>query len=134
VEGYIVHGGSIARGSLARLQDAKGLRVEVWDGELWITQEGDRRDYFVKPGMFFLLGRSGVALAYALQRTQLTLSAAVPAYYARRISISLPDGLERVVYDSAVEPGGWLAGMGHRLTRFWTNAYAPQSIPTTAVL
>ena len=34
----VVHSGiDMTRGSLARIEDAKGLRIEVWDGELWIT-------------------------------------------------------------------------------------------------
>ena len=131
----VVHSGiGMTPGSLARIEDAKGLRIEVWDGELWITQDGDRRDYFVKPGMSLLLGRNGLTLVYALRRSHLTLSAPVPAYYARRITLASRDGgTASVIYDRTHEAGGWFAGVGHRLTRFWTNAYALHSVPTTAV-
>lgn len=126
----IVHGGmAMARGSLARIEDARGLRIEVWDGELWITQEGDQRDYFVKPGMSFLLSRNGIALVNALAHSHLTLSASVPAYYARRITLMSRDGTARPIYDRADEADGWFAAIGHRLTRFWTN-----TVPTTAAL
>ena len=82
-----------------------------------------------------LCGRNGVALVYALRRSHLTLSAPVPAYYARRITLASPDGgAVRVVYDRAFEAGGWLAGIGHRLTRLWINAYARHFSPTTAAL
>jgi Protein of unknown function (DUF2917) len=136
MDGYIVHGGiGMARGSLARIEDGRGLRLEVWEGGLWITQEGDRRDYFVKPGDAFLLGRQGVAIAHALRRSHLTLTAAVPAYYAKRITLALPGSTTpRVIYDRAGETGGWLAGLGHRLTRLWINSYAHPSKPTTAML
>jgi hypothetical protein len=39
-----------------------------------------------------------------------------------------------VVYDRAVEAGGRLAGIGHRLTRFWINTYARHFNPSTAAL
>ena len=49
MDGYVVHGGmGMARGSYARIEDGRGILVYVWDGELWITQEGDPRDHFVR--------------------------------------------------------------------------------------
>jgi hypothetical protein len=136
MESYLVHGGiGMARGSLARIFGGKGLAIEVWDGELWITQERDQRDYFIRPGGRFRVERDGLVLAYALRSSLFTLTAAVPAYYARRITLRLPGAVaERLVYDRARETGGWLAGVGHRLTRFWANAYAAHSRPTTASL
>lgn len=134
MERYIVHGGiGMARGSLARIVDGKGLALEVWDGELWITQERDPRDYFIRPGERFEVRREGLVLAYALRPSHITLTAVVPAHYARRITLTMPDArAERVVYDRAREAAGWLAGLGHRLTRFWANTYTPHSRPTTA--
>jgi hypothetical protein len=136
MEGYIVHGGiGMARGSLARIDDGRGLALEVWDGELWITQQGDRRDYFVKPGQRFAIDREGGVLAYALRASHVTLTAPVPAHYARRITLMAPDrDGARVVYDRAREAGGWLAGVGHRLTRAWVNTYAARFNPTSAAL
>jgi hypothetical protein len=136
MEGYIVHGGiGLARGSAARLEDARGLAIEVWDGELWITQAGDRRDYFVRPGERFVVNRDGVVLAQALRPSHATLTAAVPACYARRITVMAADGRStRVIYDRSCETVGWLAGLGYRLARAWVNAYAARSYPTTAAL
>ncbi len=136
MEGYIAHGGiGMARGSLARIDDGRGLALEIWDGELWITQERDRRDHFVAPGQRFVVDREGAVLVYALRASHITLTAPVPAYYARRITLMLP-GEERArpLYDRTQETGGWLRGVGHRLARFWANAYAAQSYPTTAAL
>ena len=136
MEGYIVHGGiGMARGSLARIDDGRGIALEVWDGELWITQERDRRDHFVRPGQRFVVDRDGAVLAYALSGSHITLTAAVPAYYARRITLMAPDGNgARVVYDRGREARGWLAGLGYRLTRAWVNTYAARFSPTTAAL
>ena len=132
MERYIVHGGiGMARGSLARIVDGRGLALEVWDGELWITQERDPRDYFVRAGERFEVKREGLVLAYALRPSHITLTAMVPAYYARRIALMMPGArAESMVYDRAREAAGWLAGLGHRLTRCWANA--SHSNPTTA--
>jgi len=136
MEGYVVHGGmGMARGSLARIEDGRGLLVYLWDGELHITQEHDRRDYFVRAGGWFELDREGLALVYAVRRSALTLSAPVPSHYARRITLSAPGTRRpRVIYDRAQEDGGWLESLRHRLVRRWTNSYYRYSNPTTAAL
>lgn len=69
----------LARGSLARIADGKGACIQVWDGALWITQEGDPRDYFVPAGESFRVERDGVALIHALQRAVVTVTAPAPA-------------------------------------------------------
>lgn len=136
MEGYIVHGGiGMARGSLARIADGQGLVVEVWDGEVWITQEGETRDYFIRAGESLRITRQGATLLYALKNAHVTLTAPVPAYYARRITLhATGEERARVVYDRANETGGLVAGLGHRLARFWVNAFQRDALPTTAAL
>lgn len=133
---YIVHGAlALPRGGVACIEDGKGVVVEVWDGELWITQEGDRRDYFVGAGSAFTLAREGLAIVYALRESQVTLTAPVAAYYAKRITLARPgEAAPRVVYQRARERGGWLGGLRHRLARLWLNAFARDAAPTTAAL
>jgi hypothetical protein len=65
----------MTRGSSVRIEDGAGILVYVWEGELWITQEGDGRDYFVTPGRWFRLERNGTSLLYATRRTRATLTA-----------------------------------------------------------
>ena len=92
MDGYIVQGGlDVARGSFARIEDGKGMLLHVRDGELWITQERDSRDYYVKPGDWFRIDRDGVVLAGALSRSRVS------------------------VYMRAQEPGGWLHGVRLRI-------------------
>jgi hypothetical protein len=89
MDGYVVHGGmGMARGSYARIEDGRGILVYVWEGELWITQEGDQRDYFVRGGEWFRLERDGAALLQATRRTHATLTAPTPQDYARRITMT----------------------------------------------
>ncbi len=63
----------IARGALARIVDGSGALVSVWDGALWITQEGDARDYYIPAGQSFRIQRDGLTLVHALQRSIVTL-------------------------------------------------------------
>jgi hypothetical protein len=65
----------MARGTLERIEDGSGVWIHVWDGALWITQEGDRRDYFVQAGNSFRVEHGGVTLIHALRRSIVTLEA-----------------------------------------------------------
>ena len=116
MDGYLVHGGmGMARGSTARIDDGKGILVYVWQGELWITQEGDRRDYFVGPGRWFRIERDGAALLTAMSETHATLTAPTPNNYARRIVLAASTAApERVVYDGARERRSWLQSLAYR--------------------
>jgi|SRR6185436_17376460 len=135
MDGYSVYGATgMPRGSLLLIEHGRGMQIELWDGELWITQEGDDRDYIIGPGARFRLDREGVVLANGLKGARITLTAPVPAHYAERITLTLAGSAPRVLYERSRECGGWLAGIGHRIVRYWTNLYAPQSSPTTAAL
>jgi hypothetical protein len=67
-----------------------------------------------------------------MQPSRITLTAPVPGYYAKRIVLIQSDAAPRVLYERSRERAGWLAGIGYRLARFWTNSYAPHSNPTAA--
>jgi len=135
MDGYMVQGAlSLPRNGLVLIEDGRGMQVELWDGELWITQARDRRDYIIKPGASFRLGREGIVLASALRASRITLTAPVPAYYAKRVELTPADGVPRVLYERSRERDGWTAGVGHRLARFWTNSYATYLSTTAAAL
>lgn len=142
MDGYLVRGAEwmtrgvmvLPRGSLLLIEHGRGVQIELWDGQLWITQEGDTRDYLVGPGAKFRLEREGIVLANALKGARITLTAPVPAHYAERIVLTLAGSAPRVLYERSRERGGRLAGIGHRIARYWTNLCAPQSHPTTAAL
>jgi hypothetical protein len=116
MDGYLVHGGlGMARGSSVRIEDGAGILVYVWEGELWITQEGDQRDHFVSPGRWFRLERDGAALLYATRSTHVTLTAPTPANYAKVITMT-PAGTitPRVLYEASRERRSWLAFLKER--------------------
>lgn len=115
MDGYLGQGGmAMARGTLARVEDGRGLLLSVWDGELWLTQQGDSRDYFLRAGQRFRLDRDGVALVYALRNSRITLSAPPVA-------------------DEEAQSGR-LEQLRRRLAQAWANTFAPLSRPTSAAL
>jgi len=68
----------IPRGSLLRIDDGAGVLVHVWEGEIWLTQEGSAEDHVLGAGQSLRLDRNGTAFAQAFQRSVVSLSAAVP--------------------------------------------------------
>ena len=116
MDGYLVHGGmDMARGTTVRIQDGAGILVYVWEGELWVTQEGDGRDYFVTPGTWFRIERDGGSLLCATRRTHATLTSPTPANYARVITMT-PEGsiTPRVLYESSSQRRSWLDSLRYR--------------------
>jgi len=95
---------AMTRGSTLLIEDGRDRLIYVWEGELWLTQERDGRDRILGPGTWFRLDRKGVAVAQALRRSTITLSAKASA------------------------------PLGARLARFWTALFALQARPTTAAL
>jgi hypothetical protein len=69
------HRTALPRGGLLRVMDGAGLTVRADSGRLWITQEQDVRDIFLRPGETFDLDRNGLALVYAVDPTEVVLSA-----------------------------------------------------------
>ena len=129
---YVVQGGlAMTRGSLLRVEDGMDLLIYVWEGELWLTQEGARRDAYLEAGDWFRLDRDGLAVLQALSRTVITITAPSPVQYARRISLvragtAIP--VELYAADREALP------LAERLQRWWAGLYAPHARPTTAGL
>jgi hypothetical protein len=130
---YIVQGSlGLTRGSLLRVEDGRDILVYVWEGELWLTEEGERTDRLLKAGEWHRLERDGAAVVYALKRSVLTLTAPEPEYYARRIVLARAGSAAPVVLYSAARVRG--LHLGARLRQLWSSLFAPNARPTTAVL
>ena len=112
--------GSIAltRGSILRVEDGRDLTLYVWEGAVWLTQEGEERDRWVGAGEWFRLDRQGVAIAHATQRTVMTIAAPGPELYARRIVLAKAGSALPVELYSAAKAG---ASVGALLRRFWSS-------------
>lgn len=61
---------TLGRGQSIGLHDRRGARLQVVQGRLWITQEGDRRDLFVDQGERFEIERDGITVLHALRPAQ----------------------------------------------------------------
>jgi hypothetical protein len=86
---YLVKGSlAMTRGSFLRIEDGAGLLVYVWEGRLWLTQERELRDRWLKPGDWFRLDRDGATVVQALERAVVTITAPAPERYAKRIALA----------------------------------------------
>lgn len=59
-----------------RLDDAAGTRIAARSGELWITEEGESRDFVLHAGESRIVGRDGRTLVQALVPSRVSLSEA----------------------------------------------------------
>ena len=58
-------------GEFLRIEDGAGRSLAVFDGLVWVTQDGDPCDAFVARGQTFTLDRQGLAVIEALTDTRL---------------------------------------------------------------
>lgn len=130
---YIVQGSlGLTRGSLLRVEDGQDLLVYVWEGELWLTEQGERKDRILRAGEWYRLERNGTAVGYALDRSTVTLTATEPELYARRIVLIKAGSAAPVELYSAARERGWK--LAARARRLWSALFMPQARPTTAAL
>jgi hypothetical protein len=130
---YVVQGSlGLAHGTLLRIEDGQDILLYVWEGEVWLTEDGERHDRILRAGEWHRVERNGAAVAYALQRATVTLTAPEPSHYARRIVLVRPGSPAPVaLYDAALEGRG---GATARARRFWAALFASAARPTTASL
>jgi len=57
---------TLARRQLHAIDDPSAVRIECVEGALWITLDGDERDWIVEAGETFEAPRQARALLYAL--------------------------------------------------------------------
>lgn len=63
----------LAAGRLLRIEAGQGRAVAVYHGQVWITQERDRRDVILGDGESFTLDRPGLAIVQALRDSTVLL-------------------------------------------------------------
>lgn len=77
----------IPGGSLLRIDNGAGVLIYVWEGELWITQDGSPQDHIVESGQSYQISRGGATVAQAFKRSLVSLSAPAAERAARRITL-----------------------------------------------
>jgi len=65
---------ALSRGDMLSLDDARGMRIRVRRGALWVTQERSGADHFVGPGTYFTVSRRWRTVVEALERGLVQLS------------------------------------------------------------
>ena len=136
MEEFIVQGSlCLTRGSMLRIEDGRDMLVYVWEGEIWLTEQGERRDRVLRAGQWHRLERQGAAISYALRRSVLTLTAPEPEYYASRILLAKAGTAAPVeLYNATKVRMPWIAEFAGWARRLWAGMFAPHSRPTTAAL
>jgi len=82
---FVVQGRlALKKGGVLRIKDGPGVVVYLWEGDLWLTQEGDRRDHLLGAGQWFRLDRKGVAVASALGHAVVSVTAPHPDFISKR--------------------------------------------------
>jgi uncharacterized protein (AIM24 family) len=78
----------LERGAMLRLNVIGGRVVAVFNGLVWITQEGDPRDVLVASGESFAIDRPGVVLLEAFESTVLTVFDAHTRHTADEVALA----------------------------------------------
>jgi hypothetical protein len=69
------HRVGLHKGELWRLgEDMRGLGIQCAEGALWVTQQGDPRDYVLGPGEQFVITRHGVVVVQAIRESHLRIA------------------------------------------------------------
>jgi hypothetical protein len=74
----------LERKALYSLPDASGLAVTCDEGVVWLTVDGDPRDFVVEPGQTFETQDHGRVLIYAFAPSRISIADAAPAPAAAR--------------------------------------------------
>lgn len=69
---------SLAAGQLVALDDARGTRIQPREGTVWITEEGEARDFVVGRGESHVVRRGGRTLVQAIVDSRVALRDADP--------------------------------------------------------
>ena len=64
---------TLETGQFFSLDDACGTRIQSCEGTVWITEEGEPRDFVVGPGDAFLVTRPGRTLVQAMAPSRVAL-------------------------------------------------------------
>jgi hypothetical protein len=54
--------------------DARGVSISCLEGDLWITQQGDSRDYMIGPGERFVVDAPGRVVVSSLHQAEIAMA------------------------------------------------------------
>jgi hypothetical protein len=79
----------LKRNQLLKLRGGIGHAIVCDSGGVWLTQDGDQRDIFLKAGESFTLDRDGPALVQAFDPAAITIRQPVAQTSAARLAAFL---------------------------------------------
>lgn len=90
-----LHGATLALPAhgVTTLEDARGLRLMAVAGSFWVTQDGDRRDYFLAAGEDLDITTDGAVV--------------VEAQAESRLAVLRPPAVDLSFGRGAAAPSGW---------------------------
>jgi hypothetical protein len=74
----------LPRNGTLRIADGRAHVVAVFEGQVWLTQDGDARDVFLEAGESFNFESPGVTLVQAMRDTRLLVSDPATLEHPRR--------------------------------------------------
>jgi hypothetical protein len=77
----------LPRDGTLRIADGRAHVVAVFEGQVWLTQDGDARDVFLEAGESFNFESSGVTLLQAMSDTRLLVSDPATLEQPRRVDV-----------------------------------------------
>jgi hypothetical protein len=75
----LLDGAALPRGGLLSIRGGRGALLFVDRGQVWLTQERDRRDVVLGAGAWYRLDRDGTAIVQARSAAVVTLTAPADA-------------------------------------------------------
>ncbi len=85
----------LPRRAMLKLPDAAAVQIECRSGSLWITLDGDPRDFVVEAGERFSTGAHTQAIVYALQAAVLLVQPQRPAAPSRALAPAVAERTPR---------------------------------------
>jgi hypothetical protein len=92
----------LPRDGTLRIADGRAHVVAVFEGQVWLTQDGDARDVFLEAGESFNFESSGVTLVQAMRDARLLVSDPAALEPRARVDVQALHQRARELRDAAL--------------------------------
>lgn len=130
---FLVQGSlPLEEGGMVVIDDGREMLVYVWQGRVWVTQEGERADRVLERGDWMRIERGGRTVISALAPSAVALTSPYEEHQASFIGhaatrAATPAPLYR---GRPYSPAGLLA----RADRAWARLVAPAGLPAVEAI
>lgn len=88
---YLVRGAiALDKGAMVLIDEARGMLIYVWQGEVWVTQEGERHDRVLSAGEWLRVERGGRTVVSAFGASAIALTSPREKDFAQSIALVQP--------------------------------------------